>query len=174
MESRDDISSSDGEDWAPVARLRWPPQRPSLDTEIHHSGLRESASMRDDPREEQAEQFRQQKEYSHLTPRSKQIIKEIELERSPPEKQIIKEAVEAQVPSKVEHLGLFRYLLGRVEEHERYLTISRVVERKRVGSDCVDKNIMTLANHTLQKSIGSLLQEWKRILFSREEGKGRW
>ncbi len=85
VESRDDISSSDGEDWAPVARLRWPPQRSSLDTEIYHSGLRESASMRDDSREEQAEKFRQQKEYPHLTPRSKQIIKEIELERTPPE-----------------------------------------------------------------------------------------
>jgi len=86
VESRDDISSSDGEDWAPVVRPRWHPQRPSLDNEIYHSGLRESASMRDDAREEQAEQFCQQKGYSHLTPRSKQIIKEIELDRTPREK----------------------------------------------------------------------------------------
>ena len=86
MESRDDISSSDGEDWAPVVRPRWPPQRPPMKPEAyHHSSLRESASMRDKTREEEGEQFRQQKKQSHLSPRSNQIMEETVSQRIPPE-----------------------------------------------------------------------------------------
>ena len=82
VEARDEISTSDGEDWAPVSRPLLPPPPPPTELPLQMQ-LRNEALMRDDERREHERQERQ--ELSHATPHTKQVMHETILQGLPPE-----------------------------------------------------------------------------------------